>query len=167
MNLHFYEIPILSDLLDFIKINGKNLKTLNIYGTSSDMEFLGELIQLIGEKCQKLEHLETLYSNDIVDQQQLIELFDGCKNLNYIIFPSLPCSMLLNSNKIFEALNQTLPEKLNTIIFNCKVEISDKLFDDLMNNWKGPKPFRIIEFSSFKTKLPSQVKKYKDLGFLM
>jgi hypothetical protein len=51
MSLHFYEIPFLLDLLDFIKINGKNLKTLNVYGAPSDMEFLGKLIQLIGEKC--------------------------------------------------------------------------------------------------------------------
>ena len=39
MSLHFYEIPFLLDLLDFIKINGKNLKTLIIDGEPSDIEF--------------------------------------------------------------------------------------------------------------------------------
>src|SRR5947209_17831015 len=53
--------PFLLDLLDFIKINKSNLRTLKI----CDIEFLGELIQSIGERCQKLKHLIHIRRNHI------------------------------------------------------------------------------------------------------
>jgi len=47
VSLGIYAISFLLDLIDFIKINGNNLKILKIVGSPNDMEFLGELIESI------------------------------------------------------------------------------------------------------------------------
>ena len=164
VDLNFYTTSFLLDLIDFIKINGNNLKILKINGSPNDMEFLGELIESIGEKCQKLEHLEIFYTNN-VNQQQLIELFNGCRNLKYIKF-STPCGERLFGDEIFVALNQTLPKNLKTIVFEDPFSISEGSLDNLINNWKGPKPFKIKSLNGCTTFL-KQIKKYQDLGFLI
>jgi len=105
-----------------------------------------------------------------VNQQQLIELFNGCKNLKYIRFSKNTTEQdkLIRSvdDKIFAALNQTLPKNLKTIVLADSFNISEGLLDDLINNWKGPKPFKIESLDAGYT-FSKQIKKYQNLGFLI
>lgn len=68
MDVYSKSFPFLSDLSDFIKINGKTLKILYIGGNPSDMEYLEEYFCSIRDNCENLEHLTTIY-NDRVDQR--------------------------------------------------------------------------------------------------
>ena len=48
-------------------------------------------------------------------------------------------------NEIINVLNQTLPKNLNLLIFKNGVNISDRYsLNFLIDNWKEPRPFKIM-----------------------
>jgi hypothetical protein len=48
----------------------------------------------------------------------------------------------LDGDKILSVLNQTLPKKLKSIMFPWNFStINVNYFSNLVENWKGPKPF--------------------------
>ena len=88
-------------------------------------------------------------------------------NLKYVKFSRVYPDYILDGDKIIAALNQTLPKKLNTIIFENTDIFEGNSLDTLVDNWKGPKPFKIELIGYYYSPLFSkQIKKYQDLGFL-
>ena len=90
-NIEFVEIyfdcqQYISNFSDFININGKTLKYLNVGGSPDDIEFLGKLFQSIAQCCINLEDLSTIYKNGL--EQELMKVLDNCIKLKNIKFKS-------------------------------------------------------------------------------
>ena len=76
--LELYYQKILTDLLDFIKINGSSLNILKFHKFRSDFPDhinLGGLLEVVGQYCQNLNSLTTIYEDGLRlsdDQRSLI-----------------------------------------------------------------------------------------------
>ena len=68
---------------------------------------------------------ENIVVNVFINFQQLWHIFNNCNKLKNIRFYRTPISCLVDGDKIFMALNQTLPMNLNTIILEKKLIVSD------------------------------------------
>jgi len=161
----------LLDISNFIKINGKNLSFLMIWGNPSDVQYLENLIQSIGENCQKLRTLTIPYNDEA--EKQLFGIFNNCIELYSIDLLNIYDDTIIDADKVLAVLNQTLPRNLKSIYFRRKFTISDNSLEVLMNNWKGPKPLEFELNRSYNESLENDdgelvdlLKKYEDLGFL-
>ena len=108
-------IPI--RLSDFININGKNLKNLDI-DNYNDYEFLAKLFQSIAQSCKNLEDLSITYKDEL--DWELIEVFNNCIKLKSIKFNNYYLCKI-DWDKISTALNETLPKNLKSVTFTCEV----------------------------------------------
>src|SRR6185369_829809 len=155
---------------DFVNINGKTLKTLNVssdeYFDTSDSEIVRKLFQSIAQSCKNLENLSISYDDEL--DQELMEVLNSCTKLKSIAFDGGFYSYKIDGDKILAVLNQTLPKKLGSIICTCQVSIiNDYSLAILMENWRGSKPLT-IKFHNHNEgdALGKILKKYQDLGFL-
>jgi len=164
VKIRIYNQPFLSEMSEFININGKTLKYLNFYTSLNDNKLLGKLFQSIAQCCKNLVDLSILYSSEV--DQELMEIFNNCIKLESIKFRSF-FPEKIDGDRILAVLNQTLPKKLKSIIINNMIsDININSFDNLMKNWKGSKPFT-IKFNGLNDGgFDKLIKKYQDLGFL-
>nr|CAG8630754.1 1647_t:CDS:1 [Entrophospora candida] len=137
---------ILFYLKTFITLNGTNLKHLSISGKPNDRVNLGELAKSIGQQCLNLEYLSICYRNKEIGR--LIGIFNGCSKLKHISFSNLYSGdYILNGIKILAVLNKSLSKSLNTLKFEDQVNIiKDESLNQLMRDWRGPRPFKIFIF---------------------
>ena len=152
---------LLSDMSDFININGKTLKNLDVndYENITDCGIMRKLFQSIAQSCKNLENLSTIYDDEL--DQELIEILNSCMKLKSITFYNG-----FNGDRILTVLNQTLPKRLGSIICDYKVSnINDNSLAILMKNWRGPKPLT-MRFHNCGNAIKEILREYQDLGFL-
>src|SRR6185369_8573434 len=164
----FTNSSLLPNVSNFIKTNGKNLSRLSIHNRFNNTQYLGELIQSIGETCQKLRWLSVSYNGGV--EQQLLGIFNNCIELHSISFSNVYYDVTIDADKVLAVLNQTLPRNLKSIKFGHEFTISENSLEILMNNWKGPKPLEFRLYRKYLEKddngLNNLLKKYENLGFL-
>ena len=165
----YFSQQYISNFSDFININGKNLKNLNVGGYTDGS--LRDLFQSIAQNCKNLKDLSILYEDEL--DQELMEVLNNCIKLKSIRLDKFFVNTL-DCDKILTALNGTLPGNLKSITFACKVyNISNHSLDILMKNWRGPKPLTIgfDNYNKYEILLENDGKKilekYQDLGFLI
>src|SRR6185369_1278385 len=64
VKIHIYNQLFLSEMSEFININGKTLKYLDLDANINDNELLGKLFQSIAQCCKNLVDLSILYSSE-------------------------------------------------------------------------------------------------------
>jgi len=165
VTLKNFKGKLLSNVSTFVKINGSTLKSLEIGGNPSDKSYLRNLLQSIGQNCNRLESLTTFYDNDLI--QELDGIFENCIYLKEI-YLRLIKGILINTGEIFNSLSQT--RNLKSIKFGNNIKISDHSLSLLSDTWLGPKPL-FLSYSDHKQQFigdspVSILNRYEKLGFL-
>ncbi len=111
-----------------------------------------------------LRLISVVYVNEI--DQQLSHIFSNFNDLKIVRFSATYLDThIIDGDRILTLINQSLPKKLNIIIFEDQVTFSDNLLENLMVNWKGPRPIN-IGLHAYADDTHNLLKKYEGLGFL-
>nr|CAG8510003.1 7002_t:CDS:1 [Entrophospora candida] len=151
------------DLIQFIKQNSLNLKTIMIHGNPDKRSF-GNFIPEIAGTCQRLKHLSIPYHHD--HQASLTLLFKECVDLETISLKNFmedydDCDF----DKVIDALITTGQKKLHEFLFEEIFKVSDDGLKKLKNWEVIPIKIYIEHYGDENNKLIKLIELLKENGF--
>ncbi|RIA94569.1 hypothetical protein C1645_803496 [Glomus cerebriforme] len=162
-----YACPKVEELIQFLEINGKNLKELNVYRCNNSLNLA------IAKFCPNLKSLFTLFMKDELETLKII--FNNCQELESI---KIWCgSNYLKENEMLEIIvNYSSKNFHELFLYNYVAsELLSKDLESFFINWKNRLPqksFSFIVIKGFGDSLDKNIEnmkiieKYKNFGII-
>jgi len=160
------ECPKVETLINFLKVNGKNLEELYIVNNDNSLNLS------IAKYCPELKSLYTIFKNDEIDS--LKEILNSCHYLESI---RVWCDgEYLNEKEFLEILakysSKSFYELRMYYVYDAPSEIFPEELEEFFINWKDRIPLSFIIkgycVKSFEGKKENMevIEKYKKLGVI-